>query len=409
MPGKPLGVPVGSEAAGFSLPLSIGLAALSAAAMNLLLPVLPLLQESFDASHGAVQTGLTSFLVGSAAAQLALGPLSQHCGWRALLTPALLIFCSGSVLAAMAPSLEAHIAGRFLQGVGGAASLVLAEALTASVSRDAILVRRMGYLNAGMAAAILLAPVAGAVIGTAFGWRTICWAAFAAGIILLVLNWRGGKMPPEESSGPHAPAAPLLLSRRFVGHSLCAGFVMVNYFCLAAFGPSIGIGFLGLTYAEYGLVFALLGAAYIAGNLASSRVSRRYGQRRSTAAALAVGIAAGGTAAALAWQGRLDIASFIAMGCVIGAVTGVVLPNASGAALDGQGMALGAAAAVLNLAIFGIGALTTHVVGSHVDGMPLQALTILPVATALALLAVLVAGGPPRPPHSSPASTGDTP
>lgn len=380
-----------------NLPLLVALAAIGAAGMNLLLPVLPVLQDDFGADYRAVQSGLTSFLVGSAAAQVSIGPLSERYGGRRILVVALLAFCGGSAISALAPSHEFLAAGRLLQGVGGAASLVLAEAVAADTSNEAALVRRIGYLNAGMAAAILLAPVTGAAIGAAFGWRVICWTACAAGIVLLGLCWRGIGGSAARSAACRAGegrsrTARLCRSRHFMGHCLCAGFVMVNYFCLAAFGPLIGTTLLGLSHSAYGLVFAGLGIGYIAGNLASARLCRRCGRHRATTGALAVGIGAGLLGTLLVQRAALDTASFLVVGSIIAAVTGIVLPSATSAALGREGSALGAAAGLLNFAIFAIGAAVTHLVGSHIGTSAAPAMAALPLVTAIALVANLAAG-----------------
>jgi DHA1 family bicyclomycin/chloramphenicol resistance-like MFS transporter len=395
MQGKAVSAAMAPQAAEFGLPLLIALAALGAAAMNLLLPVLPLLQDAFGADYHAVQSGLTSFLVGSAAAQVAVGPLTERYGCGRILVLALLAFCLGSAIAALAPGHEFLAIGRLLQGVGGATSLALAEAAAAETSDDATLVRRIGYLNAGMAAAVLIAPVTGAAIGAALGWRVICWVAFAAGIVLFVLCWRAIDAMPAPRPAPVANrnlAARLLRSRGFVGHSLCAGFVMVNYFSLAAFGPHIGTNLLGLSHHGYGLLFAGLGIGYIAGNLASPWLCKHYGRQRATTVALSIGIAAGLTGTLLVGASCLDTVSFLAVGFVIAAVTGTVLPSAAGAALNSEPTSLGAAAGLLNFAIFGIGAAVTHFVGGHIGTSAAPAMATLPLVTAIALAANLAAG-----------------
>ena len=396
MEGKTVSATMAPSATALGLPLLIALAALGAAAMNLLLPVLPLLEETLGSHHHVVQSALTSFLVGSAVTQLALGPLSQRYSSNHLTLLALLAFCIGSAVAALAPGHAFLAVGRLLQGVGGAASLALAEAAAADASDDAVVVRRISYLNAGMAAAVLTAPLIGAAIGSAFGWRTICWSTFAVGIVLFVLCWRASAAAPSlrAADGARPAGFGLLRSRGFVGHSLCAGFVMVNYFSLAAFGPHIGVHLLGLSHQGYGLLFAALGVGYIAGNFASPWLCKRHGQQRATTGALSIGIAAGLLGTLLAATGNLSTTSFLAVGLVVAAVTGTVLPSAAAAALNREAASLGSAAGLLNFAIFGIGAMVIHLVGSHVGTSPAPVMAILPAASAVALFASFVACAP---------------
>lgn len=400
MSGDTPGVAAQQRAADPDLPLLIALAALGAAAMNLLLPALPAIEGTLGDGRPAVHAALTAFLVGSALAQLAAGPLGQRLGSRRLLAAGLLVFTLGSGLAGIAPTIETLALGRLLQGTGGAISLTLAEAITAATMREAALVRRMACLNTGMAGAILLAPVTGAILGSVLDWRAICWATAAAGLLLFSLCRRGIDRSAE-CPRPATPAvASPLRSRRFVTNGLCAAFVMANYFCLAAFGPLICIRQLGLSERQYGLLFAGLGIGYILGNLASSRLGERYGQRRATTAALAVMLGSGLLGAVLIAIDGPSVASFLATGVAVAAATGMVMPAATGAALGDQGPASSTAAGLLNFAIFAVGATTTQVVGSQIEADATMAMAALPFVTAIAFAAHLAGGAPTVRPHA---------
>ncbi len=384
--------------AGVGMPLLVALAALGAAAMNLLLPSLPHLQAVFGVGYHATQDLLTFFLAGAALAQLGVGPLSDACDRRAILLVALVTFIAGSAIAALSPTILILGLGRFLQGFGGAACLVLAEAIVTRASARSALARRIGLLNAGMAIAIMIAPLAGAAIGVVLGWRAIFWVSLAAAGLLFLACAR--RLPREAK--PPADATParllggmaeLLRSRRFVGGTLAAGFVMANYFCLAAFGPYIAISILGLDEVEYGLLFAALGIGYIAGSIASGRLYDRFGEKQVVVATLMVGIVAGVAGLVLADLGALGKNAFLAIGCIVALTTGLTLPAATGRALSAETGAAGTAAGFFNFAIFGIGGLVTHVVGDNMDASATIAMGALPIVTLIALTAILLSYG----------------
>jgi DHA1 family bicyclomycin/chloramphenicol resistance-like MFS transporter len=373
------------------LPLAL-LAGLGAASMNLVLSSLPDLQAVLGVDYHAAQGLITAFLAGAALGQLATGPLADARDRRVLLIAALVIFTAGSAAAGLAVGLPFLAAGRFLQGLGGAAALVLAEAIVARVSRGPALARRIGLLNAGMALAIMLAPLAGAVLAAGIGWHALFFAPAAAGLALLVWAWRLPPMPaPSGTARGRAilGMARLLASRRFLVATLAGGFVMANYFCLAAFGPYIAISLHGLDRLAYSLLFAALGIGYIAGNIASGRLYARYGERRVVIIALESAVVVGSAGFALALAGRFDAGLFLAVGLVVAAATGLTLPSATGRALTAVSGAAGTAAGLFNFAIFGIGALATHVVGGNLDPAALAPLAVLPAVTLVALLAVV--------------------
>jgi DHA1 family bicyclomycin/chloramphenicol resistance-like MFS transporter len=373
------------------------LAGLGAASMNLVLSSLPQLQEVFGVDYHATQSLFTGFLAGAALGQLGIGPLADAFDRRTMLRLALCVFVAGSTTGALAPTLTVLTAGRVLQGLGGATCLVLAEAIVARRSAGAALARRIGVLNAGMAIAIMLAPLAGAGLAALLGWRWLLWAPAAAGLALLA--WTSRLAPMAPPGGPAAPAhlldgmGRLLRSRRFVTGTLAGGFVMANYFCLAAFGPFVAMTLHGLERVEYSLLFAALGLSYIAGNIVSGRLYARYGERRTVVAALASGVIAGAGGLALALAGALDKHAFLFVGVLIATVTGLALPSTTGRSLTAEAGSAGAAAGLFNFAIFGIGGLVTHVVGDNLGAGAVSAVAALPAVTLIALVAVLAGYG----------------
>lgn len=395
-PASPAG-PVHSRRVAVSLPLLAVLAGLGAASMNLVLSSLPHLQAIFGVDYHATQALLTAFLAGAALGQLGSGPLADAFERRTLIRLALVVFVAGSAMAAVAATLSLLIAGRFLQGLGGAACLVLAEAIVARGSAGEALARRIGLLNAGMAVAIMLAPLAGAGVAALLGWRWLFWLPAAVGLALLA--WASRLPPMTDSRGPVAPVhlldgmGRLLRSRRFVTGTLAGGFVMANYFCLAAFGPYIAMTVHGLDRLEYGLLFAALGLAYIAGSIVSGRLYARHGERRVVVAALSAGVIAGAGGLALAAAGILDKHALLLVGLVAATGAGLTLPSATGRALTAEAGSAGAAAGLFNFAIFGIGGLVTHLVGDTLDAAALAALAALPAVTLVALVAVLAGYG----------------
>src|SRR5260221_13016994 len=80
-----------------------------------------------------VKLTLSLFLVGFAVAQLVYGPLSDRFGRRPVLVAGLTVYVAGSLACAVAPSIEAMIAARFLQAVGACAGPVLGRAVVRDV------------------------------------------------------------------------------------------------------------------------------------------------------------------------------------------------------------------------------------------------------------------------------------
>jgi DHA1 family bicyclomycin/chloramphenicol resistance-like MFS transporter len=104
-----------------------GLSMLGPLSMDLYLPALPSLTRDLGGSPSLVQLTLTACLLGLAAGQLLAGPLSDALGRRRPLFGGVAAYALASLLCALAPSVPALVAFRLIQGMAGAAGLVIAR------------------------------------------------------------------------------------------------------------------------------------------------------------------------------------------------------------------------------------------------------------------------------------------
>ena len=84
---------------------------------------LPTIQRDLDASSTELQWVLNGYLLTIAVLTVTAGRLGDMFGRRALFVIGLAVFAAGSVLSALSWSPEAMVAGRVVQGAGGAALL----------------------------------------------------------------------------------------------------------------------------------------------------------------------------------------------------------------------------------------------------------------------------------------------
>lgn len=113
---------------GFTLLLG-ALAALPPLAIDMGLPALAALGLSLNAPSAATGLTLSLFMAGFAIAQLVFGPFSNRYGRRPILLIGCGIFALANVMCAIAPSIHALIAWRFIAGAGAGAAAVLEMAI----------------------------------------------------------------------------------------------------------------------------------------------------------------------------------------------------------------------------------------------------------------------------------------
>ena len=98
-------------------------------AMHIFVPALPVAGADLHASSAAMQMTVSLYIFGLALGQLVYGPLSDRFGRRPVLLGALTLYTLAGLAAALAPGVNALIAARLFQALGGCAGLVLARAI----------------------------------------------------------------------------------------------------------------------------------------------------------------------------------------------------------------------------------------------------------------------------------------
>jgi len=124
---------------------------------------LPTFQDVFDANYATVAWTMTAYTLALATVIPLTGWAADRFGTKRLYLAALILFTAGSVLCAMANSIEMLVAFRVLQGLGGGMLMPLGMTiLTRAAGPD-----RIGRLMAVLGIPMLLGPITGPILG---GW-----------------------------------------------------------------------------------------------------------------------------------------------------------------------------------------------------------------------------------------------
>ena len=176
--------------------LGSGIAFLDGTVVNIALPAIG---RDFDAGLAGLQWTVNAYALTLAGLLLFGGSLGDHVGRRRVFVTGVVWFAAASVLCAVAPTIEALIAARAIQGVGAAllvpGSLALIEASFHPDDRGAAIGAWAGL--AGVSTAI--GPFLGGWLVEAVSWRLI----FVINLPLAaVVVWAARRVP--ESSDPRA-------------------------------------------------------------------------------------------------------------------------------------------------------------------------------------------------------------
>jgi len=361
------------------------LTALGPLSIDMYLPSFQAIARDLTASPAQVQLTLAVFFVALGIGQAFYGPLSDRFGRRRPLCFGLALYVLASAGCALARSIEALVAWRFAQALGGCAGMVIARAVVRDRFDEREAARFFSLLILVTGLAPILAPSIGGQILVFFSWRAIFWtlAGFAlVGFITATFVLPESLPPDRRTEGGVATAlrvyARLLRDRAFMRYALSGALVISGMFAYIFGSPFVFMQIYGVRPERFGWIFGAIALGLISASQLNRVVLARVAGARILSHALVVTAAAGVILLVMAWTGAGGLAGLLGPLFVYIASLGFVLPNVIATALGPQGRNAGTASALLGTLQFGAGATVGALLGVLGDG------TAVPMAGLIA-------------------------
>ncbi|MDZ4312171.1 MAG: multidrug effflux MFS transporter [Cypionkella sp.] len=371
--------------------LILGLvAAVGPFAIDMYLPAMPNIQSDLATTMQAVQWTIVAYFLAFGVAQLIYGPWADQAGRKPPMYAGLALFMIGTVICAVAPTVEMLIFGRFIQGIGGAANMVVLRAMIRDLATGADATRMMSTIMIVIAISPLLAPLSGSALMAFGSWRLVFWALLLAASLsfFMIYFMVDETLPPENRQRfdlitMRKGLGVLFTDRGFLAMTFLAGFAFASFFVFIASASFVYTGQFGLSPTQFSFAFAVNAFGFFAASQFAATISRRVGAKRMIVRATTGFALATFGLFALALLGFANLYVTIAGLFLANMFLGVVLPTAQVLALEEQGEHAGLAASLGGTMQMVAAGVLVAATGPLMDG------TVVPMLGAIALCGVI--------------------
>ncbi|MER5963951.1 MFS transporter [Streptomyces sp. NPDC002057] len=181
--------------------MSLLIVSLDNTALNV---ALPSLRRDLDACVSGLQWTIDAYTLVLASLLMLAGSTADRVGRRKVFVTGLIVFALGSLLCSLAPNLEALIAFRAVQAVGGSMlNPVAMSIITNTFTEPAARARAIGVWGGVVGVSMAAGPLVGGVLVESVGWRAIFWVNLPVALVALLLTLR--YVPESRAPRPRRP------------------------------------------------------------------------------------------------------------------------------------------------------------------------------------------------------------
>jgi MFS transporter, DHA1 family, multidrug resistance protein len=382
---------------GFTLFLAL-LTALPPLSIDMALPSLALIQADLHAPQTQAAAAIAIFIAGFSSAPIAVGPLADRFGRKAVMGVGLVLFTLCAAGSALAPSIDALLAFRLVQGASAGAVGILPRAIIRDLfeGREARL--QLAAVSLVFSVAPLIAPALGVAILFFGSWRLIFAVLTGVSVLVtlvaLVLFEESHAAENRRNLKPSTILAGYrraLTNPACVGFSLLGGLLFAGLFAYVNVSPLLYMQGYGVSKTGFAALFAITASGVIVGSSINAWLLNRHVRPKtvfdaalaleclSALALLMVGLAGLGSALIVAALVMVFISAF-----------GLVFPNAVHEAIHPLPEIAGLASAIVTTTqmLFGaLGGVASAALYRHASPTALGAIMSAAALSASALYA----------------------
>lgn len=348
---------------------------LSAVAVDISLPTMPVMVEALNSDSNTVQFIVTVYMFGMGLGQLFWGFLADRYGRLPVIYIGFGGFAVVSLVCALAQSIESILALRFVQGVLGAVGPIIGRTIVRDAYSGVQAAAMLATVTAILGAAPLLAPLIGSALIAFLDWRAVFVFLCLFAVVVAIMTWR--YMPETLHPAYRQTLAPKTLwvnAKRFLNIPQCRVAVGLATFALAATFQVVTQAAVllhevyGVAPQHFGFIFALGAMVFIAGSLTNKRWVPRLGVLGMVRFGSRLMLVAGALLSVFVFISHVPLWVFWPVLLLMMYAVGVIAPNATVLALDPVPEIAGSSASVLGFVQIGGGAFIASIVAHYYSG-----------------------------------------
>ncbi|MGE5485800.1 MAG: MFS transporter [Ignavibacteriales bacterium] len=262
---------------------------------SVIIPTLPAIAAGLGVSRAQVNMLVTVYTASSAVSALFVGMTADRLGRKRVVIPALIMYAVGGMTPVFLPRFGLALAGRVVQGVGGAGMMSSIYGLIGDIYRDLDdRNRALGVVNGTIAISEMGVPLVGGALA-AITWKAPFFAyglaapaaALCAVTLPVIVNSR------DPSTGYARGLAATVSSRVILGTFLAKFGFSLAYFVLLTAAPFVVVSRLRGTSVLAGTLMIPMGVCWSVSAFSMPRLTARYTTRHlAVAGAFAQAMAA---------------------------------------------------------------------------------------------------------------------
>lgn len=308
------------------------------------------------------------------------------------------MYSIASLGCAFSPSIHSLIVLRFFVAVGGCVGLVGSRAVVRDLFSGREIARALSMLMMVFGVAPIIAPTIGSLVVATLGWRFIFGVLTTIAVVVLVavarvlhetkqvdlsISLRPGNIVREYVT--------VIKEHVFIVYAGAAAAASGGLFSYIAGSPSVFIDLFGFSTTQFGWIYGVNACSLIAANQVNRMLLRKYHSREVLLGCTMVQFGTGLILLAGGVVGFLpEIATLGLIFCFL-LCFGLILPNATGLALEPFSRNAGSASALIGALQMVVGALASASVSYLHNGTVVPMVLMMCASAALSLILLVIA------------------